>query len=248
MKLNKRGVWPVVALLAVALVANGAFADLITPEVGNTTVVNGGSVVIDTPVWWADMGEYFGNGRAYVVPIQLPTLPAGATFGSVDLAFGHNGPGAHPVDGRAGFFGAVAPDYNLDLYGLSRVSADADVIEADHFSGPSDVSATLVQDNFMDPDSPGDRAVIHTDGAGDLALESWLNLMYDNGANAGMYVFVRLNPDGVEGTLPYSGYQVMTAGAGGAEEKPALTYTVVPEPATFALMLAGMLAVGRRRR
>ena len=248
MKQYQRGVWPAVMMVAVSLVAQGAVADMVIPEIGATTVFNNDAVLIETPAWWADMGEYFGYGRAYVVPLQLPTLPAGASFGAVDLAFGHNGPGAHPVDGRTGFFGGNAPTYNIDLYGLSRVSSVADVVEADHFSGPSDVSATLLQDAYLDPSSPGDRTVIHTDTIGDFALTTWLNAMYAGGANAGQYVFLRLNPDGPEGSLPWSGYQVMTAGAGGADEKPALTYTVVPEPATFALLLAGMLAVSRRRR
>ncbi len=70
--------------------------------------------------------------------------------------------------------------------------------------------------------------------------------MYAGGASAGMYAFLRLNPDGIDGTLPWSGYQVMTALAGGADEKPVLTYTIVPEPASIALLALTLAALRRR--
>ena len=89
--------------------------------------------------------------------------------------------------------------------------------------------------------------MIHTDALGDVALTDWLNAVYAGGANAGKYAFLRLNPDGVEGTLPWSGYQVMTALAGGADEKPALTFAIAPEPATLGLFALGFGLLLRRR-
>ncbi|HRX86473.1 MAG TPA: PEP-CTERM sorting domain-containing protein [Phycisphaerae bacterium] len=235
--------------VAVALLTTGtALGDIAPLEAGSTTVVNGGSVVIEPVVWWADMGEYFGNGRAYVVPLQLPTLPGGTSFASADLAFVQHGPGVHPVDGRTGFFGGSAPDYNIDLYGLDRIASIPDVLDVDHYSGPADPNATLLQDAFLDPSSPGDRTVIHTDAGGDTSLTAWLNTMYANGANAGEYVFLRFNPDGPEGSLPWSGYELMTVIAGGADEKPVFSYTVTPEPSMLALLGLGAGVVLRRRR
>jgi hypothetical protein len=236
------------AALALALLAtsNGAAA-VVIPAAGATTVVSGGDVVIDPVVWWADMGEYFGNGRAYVVPLQLPTLPPGMLFGDADLAFGQHGPGMHPDGLRSGFYGASAPTYNIDLYGLHRIANTGDVLANDHYSGPADPAASLLQDAFLHPDSPGNRAVIHTTPDGSTALTDWLNAAYADGANAGKFVFLRLSPDGPEGSLPWSGYQVMTALAGGAEEKPALTYSIVPEPATLGLLALGAGLLRRRR-
>jgi hypothetical protein len=169
-------------------------------------------------------------------------LPPGASFGDADMAFGQHGPNTHPDGLRTGFYGGSAPNYNIDLYGLPRVSSTADVLQADHYSGPADAGALLLQDAFLDPLAPGNRTFIHTDAAGDTSLAGWLNAMYANGAHAGEFVFLRLNADGVDGTLPWSGYQVMTALAGGADEKPVLTYSVVPEPAS--LMLLGLAASG----
>jgi hypothetical protein len=242
--MNARTIVSSVAMFLVTVSISSA--ESLTPESGSTTVVEGGSVTVNSVVWWADMGEKFGNGRAYVVPILLPTLPAGTSFADVDLAFGHHGPGSHPIDSRSGFFGGNAPNYNIDLYGLQRVATDALVLAADHYSGPSDAASTLLQDAYLDPDSPGNRTVIHTNASGDAALALWLNDMYAGGANAGKYVFLRLNPDGVDGTLPWSGYQVMTAGAGGADEKPVLSYSIVPEPSGLILLGFGLLAWRRR--
>lgn len=238
----------VASVLALHFSALPVSAAVLTPEVGATTVDDGGTVTVDAVVWWADMGEYFGKGRAYVVPIQMPTLGPGESFANADLAFGQHGPGTHPVDGRTGFYGGNAPTYNIDLYGLSRASMIADVVVGDHYSGAADGSASLLQDAYLDPSSPGDRTVIHTDVSGDSALTGWLNTMYAGGANAGKYVFLRLNPDGPEGALPWSGYQVMTALAGGADEKPILSFDVVPEPASAVLLAIGAAALFCRRR
>ncbi len=140
------------ALVAIALSAfASASAETITPAFGNTTIIVGGSVVIDPVVWWADMGEYFGNGRAYVVPIQLPSLPAGMSFGDADIAFGQHGPGMHPDGLRTGFYGASPPNYDIDLYGLARIAARADVLASDHYSGPADLASTLIQDAYLIP-------------------------------------------------------------------------------------------------
>lgn len=225
------------AAVVVLVAASGGMADMVIPEGGATTVVDGGVVTVTVEDWGADIGEWYGNGRAYVIPILLPTLPAGAAFANADLAFMH-----------WGYYGGSAPTYNADLYGLPRVASLADVLATDHYSGPSDPAATLLQDAYIDPSSPGTSNIIHSTAAGDSGLTAWLNTVYAGGANAGQYAFLRLSPDIDDGTYPWSGYTVLTGLAGGENEKPVVSYDVVPEPTALLLLAAGGVFALRRRQ
>lgn len=207
---------------------------------GATAVFNAGSSSVDvTPEtdYAADVGEYYSYGRSYIVPVLLPaSLPAGSVFTSADLRFRD-----------WGRFGNSTLDFNVDLYGLTRVAATDAVLATDHYAGPVDVGATMIQNDYITPAStpPEDH---HTDTLGDSVLSVWLNVVWAGGANAGQYAFLRLSPDKADGTYSWTGYTVLTTLAGYEEERPMLSYTLVPEPGTMTLLaLAGVAALRRRR-
>lgn len=147
------------------------------------------------------------------------------------------------------------PTFNLDLYAV-RVSDTSTVLASDFYAGAADTKATLIQDNFITPDSPirvtGNPNYSTTNDAADAKLVAFLNEAYAKGANAGKYVFIRLSPDysTVTSDMANMNYTVVTGKAGTASEKPTITYTtVVPEPIAVSLIpLAGGLVLMARQR
>ena len=175
-------------------------------------VVNASSVIA-TGDWWANVGRE-GSDRALIIPFQLPSLSAGLGFSAADL--------------RMELFNiSGTPTFNADVYGLTRVAAAADIQASDFYIGAFDETAWLIQDNFFVPTSGtgGSAGVSNSNATGDANLTDWLNLQYDDGANAGKYVFLRVNVDAVPSGNIY--YVVLTQNAGGATEKPLITYTAV---------------------
>jgi hypothetical protein len=59
--------------------------------------------------------------------------------------------------------------------------------------------------------------------------------------------FCRLSPNAYDGTYDWSGFAVAIGSAGSENEKPVLSCTVIPEPATLALLAIGS-AVSLHRR
>jgi hypothetical protein len=167
------------------------------------------NTVVNTAHWAADVGRETTD-RAYIIPFQLPTLGVGNGFTAADL--------------RLHLYANSASGFNADVYGLTRISASSNILASDFFIGASDETATLIQDDFFTPSSSTDPT--NTDATGDANLAAWLNVQYDGGANAGQYVFLRVNVD----ALPSgnSKYYVLTADAGLATEYPLLTYTAAP--------------------
>ncbi len=218
--------------LIIALgVASVAKADFITADSGDGTV--DATSVVDTGSFNAQAGQLVTD-RAFIIPFQLPTLALGEVFGTADLRmmlFGQN---------------AVADDFNADVYGLNRMAGVSDILSSDFYIGAFDASATLIQDNFFTPTSPGLGTPVNSDATGDANLAAWLNAQYSGGANAGQFVFLRVNAD--ENPAGDARYDVLTQNAGGATEKPLITYSaVVPEPGTAGLLVLGLLACRRWR-
>lgn len=209
--------------LWLALGAVSVRGDLIASDAADGTV--SASSVIDTASFNAQAGTLVQQ-RAFIIPFLLPTLAFGEGF--VDADF------------RDMLFGQNSTGFNADLYGLSRVNASSAIAASDFFIGALDATATLIQDNFFTPTSPGLGTPVNTDATGDLGLTAWLNVQYAGGANAGNYVFLRLNAD----DLPTGDnrYDILTQDAGGATEKPLITYTagIVPEPSTLIMGIVGL--------
>ncbi len=218
--------WALMLALGVTSVVK---ADLITADSGDGTV--DATAVVDTGSFNAQAGQLVTD-RAFIIPFLLPTLGAGEIFDTADL--------------RLMLFGSGGVTFNADVYGLSRLSAVSSILPADFFIGASDATATLIQDDFFTPTSPGLGTPVNSDATGDANLTAWLNTQYNSGANAGQFVFIRVNSD-VNPTGDFR-YDVLTQNAGGATEKPLITYSaVVPEPGTAVLMLVGLLACRRWR-
>jgi hypothetical protein len=165
------------------------------------------SSVVNTGHWAAEVGRN-GTVRSFIIPFQLPTLGSGNGFNGADL--------------RLNLYANSAVGYNADVYGLARVSDTSDFVVADFFLGASDETATLIQGDLFTPSSG--TGITNTDDAGDTALTDWLNLQYNSGTNAGKFVFLRVNPDATPGAgVNY--YNVLSQNAGGATERPLITYT-----------------------
>lgn len=217
------------AFMLVLGMALRAQADLITADSGDGTV--DATSVVDTGSFNAQAGQLVTD-RAFIIPFLLPTLGAGEIFATADL--------------RLMLFGSGGVTFNADVYGLGRLSAVSSILAADFYIGASDATATLIQDDFFTPTSPGLGTPVNSDATGDANLAAWLNTQYSSGANAGQFVFIRVNAD-VNPTGDFR-FDVLTQNAGGATEKPLITYTaMVPEPGTAMLLLFGLLACRRWR-
>lgn len=173
------------------------------------------------------------SGRVPVYVFQLPDLGATANpFAAADMQFSIAGTNAGTT-------------VNVDLYGLARRDATAGVQTVDYFLGDLDTTdATLIQDNIVTPDMA--NVAVNTSAAGDLALASFLNAQYAAGAGAGQYVYLRVNVDGPMSAS--TGYNGFTADDDVVENRPFITYSAVPEPASLGLIgLAGLALVRRRQ-
>lgn len=183
--------------------------------------------------WQIMFGYKDSKSTVAVLPFLMPDLGVGGSFTSADLQVSPK----YKTD--------PAPNFNVELYGLNHATDTLTVTTADHYIAGDDPGNHLLQDAFVTPATATyQNAVLHTDNAGDAQLLAWLNAIYDNGNNAGKYVYLRLSPDLT--TTPggsLSGYfQILTSSNDSATVPLRIAYTAetVPEPASVALMLGGM--------
>ncbi len=171
--------------------------------------------------------------NATVLVFQLPTLAAGEYFASATLNISANK--------------NETPAFNGDLYGLDR-RASATVVGTDFFAGSNDTRAfaTKLQDSILTPSLSTTMTALTTDATGSLNLLDYLNAQYDGGTGAGEFVFLRLNIDTATHENTTNRYEVGTADNATPSLRPFIEFTVIPEPASLALMgLGGLLMLSR---
>ncbi|MEC9072117.1 MAG: LamG-like jellyroll fold domain-containing protein, partial [Myxococcota bacterium] len=146
-----------------------------------------------------NVGDGSGMGNL-VIPFEMPELPDGHTFVSVDFqvrVFGSDMTAAKPFNG--------------DLYALPR-RLNPDVLGADFWAGEQDEYATLIQDDFLEPGVPN-LSYLSLSGSSRDTLLDFMNAQYKNGVGAGQFIFMRLSPDVgalsdcTQGSLSMSGFQ-----------------------------------------
>ena len=202
--------------------AGSAFADTMTlsSNDGRVQTSTGSPVVDDQGDYVCNIGEYFSpGGSCYIMPFLLPTLPAGYQFSTADLR------------SQLYYMNTQTTPAPADLYGVG-VRASSMPLASDYYQGAApDPSATLIQANYLTSSTPlridGDNGFVDTTAGADATLASFLNSAYANGANAGKYVFLRVSYDQDPIGFGNDSYGLLTQDAGGANEKPRLSYTAV---------------------
>ncbi len=124
------------------------------------------------------------GGRCIVLAFQLPGLPSGKMVGnaSFDIYF----------DDR--YSNRIGPTDSL--YGLPY-RANSTITLEDYFEGPfwGDTNdAVGIQDNLVE-DFDTEGAWHSTDAFGNYRLEKYIQTQYDNGAQGGDWIFLRLNSE-----------------------------------------------------
>lgn len=201
---------------------------------GDGTSGTGASVVSVNP---ADI--YLGRAGSNVVGVavyafQLPNLAFGESIASASLTI-RNLTNSNTLTS------------NIDLYGLNYRAAST-ITTADYFVGTLDTTgATLIDENWFTLGStPALNTFFTTTGDTGATLANYLNAQYTAGAVGGNYVFLRLNNDvfNVDARMNPTGSTYATE-----SYRPYISYTVVPEPGTVALLSGGlMLLLFKRRR
>ncbi len=137
------------------------------------------------------------------------------------------------------------PQFDVDLYGLGYRSAATVNVTDDYYAGAfdEDPNAVGLQSGFLTPDIAVGGEIYES-----VNLASYLNELYQAGAQAGDYVFLRLNPN-VTSAGNYVSYEVAMSTYETVEMRPTL-YVTVPEPSTtaglFGVAALGLVVVRRR--
>jgi hypothetical protein len=212
-----------------------------TPSIASGTIPSGGNLTLtptndegmgsdgtaqDVNGYQVRIGElYSPGGEAYIIPILLPTLPGGQQFKSL-----HFRVQVMAVNNDSD----VSPLANADLYALG-LRNNSTAATTDYYQGGSpDPNATVIQANFLTPQSPvrTDSVTgpfVETSAAADGALLKYLNGLYAKGGAAGKYLILRISY-GVD-PIPAgnNAYELLTGGAKVDQEKPTLIYTLEPK-------------------
>ncbi|YCM45966.1 PEP-CTERM sorting domain-containing protein [Verrucomicrobiaceae bacterium 227] len=220
MKIDKK----LLATLASGVATCIAPAVTITADAGDSEVSSTGGVGQGTRGFFYAGTYYAGNGLAPVFPFLLPTLGAGESFDSATLTLG-----------LERLFNGNNLTSNGDIIGLDRVDASPLPLGEDWGS-----AGTMLHDNFY---TPTNAPAVQT--SQDFA--SWLNTQYADGANAGNYVFIKV--DAESQTAGRAAY-VLASSENTTLQTPELNYTTtsVPEPSSTLLFGLGGLALILRRR
>ncbi len=151
---------------------------------------DGGATIVEKTSTSLKVGRPDGSFKTHgnVFPFQLPDLgPRAAPF--LEAEFYVN------LTDRGNNFA----NFGVDLYGLGVRDTAVVLPEDGYVGGPTDATdATKLQDNFLRWPNNSSRpslGIKRTSAVGVVNLTDYLNAQYAGGANAGKYVFLRLNPD-----------------------------------------------------
>ena len=149
-----------------------------------------------------------------VIPFRLPALGQGI-FQNVKLR----------VDLTAG--DGVTPGIDIDLFGIPEARTLPVPLATDVSQGGQDHRSrgSLIETAWIGNSTPQGPLSTQPNSAGAAALSAWFTDAYDNGANAGEYVFLRLSPASL---APAQGTGVRIGAANGStDSRPLLTYDFV---------------------
>lgn len=194
------------------------------------------------------------HAKSVIYIFELPNLASNESIASANLRFIYT-----ELKGD--------PEFSADLYGLGWVSsppvmnpvwysdAAIDTRTGDDLDTNIGLNQiTKIQDDIMTSISAGAVAntplgAVETDASGQASLSTFLESLYDNGAEAGDFAVLRLNADvEIIDTYPWRGYTV--AMAEDTPNAPVLTMNIVPEPGSACLLVLGglyLMALSRRR-
>lgn len=173
------------------------------------------------------------NPHVGIFVFQLPTLAAGAQFATANL--------------NLIVSGISAPSFNANLSGLTRTSASATVLTGT--TNDETDAAKSLQSGYVTSSATANSTVVSSD------ISGFLNTQYSGGANAGQYVFFRVDGGPGGSTVSDNSYSFFSANS--TTTRPIITYTIssagqgaAPEASGLALLLIpiGLLAGAFLRR
>lgn len=233
-----------------ALVVTNSNASIIIADPADAMVINTGGAsalnlsVVDAADLSLRSGRFddatdapLGSNTSVVVPFLLPDF--GATTDPFSTAT-FNFTLEQAATGN--------PPHSL--FGLQGTRTSPTVLPEDfQFAGQTGTTGeTLLESNL----------IVNGDPAGDITstdISAFLNAQYANGAGAGEYVFLRLNPSAGNAAL-FNGTNngAVITSADAATNQPFIEFTsdapIIPEPTHFLLFtfVLGLVTTSRRRR
>ena len=189
---------------------------LIADRADATLRTDGRILLVDN--WTIRVGENNApSAGCIVIPFQLPDAGlSGELFETASLRVQ-----------LASITGNVS-SFNLDLYALDRISDKPDVLSEDYYAGKLDRNAKLIADDFVTEKSPvrsKENPYLGTASKADEELANFLRDQWDDGKNAGKFVFLRLSPDRYPMPKGNNAYNIVAANASLDREQPTITFT-----------------------
>jgi len=162
----------------------------------------------------APIGGLYGSTVGVLVePFLLPYLAPGQTVTGASIAFYFEQPNG-------------TENYNMQLYGLNRVSTTSSLpLESDWYAGADDTANTLLDANFVTPTTTVNQAVTYSGSN----LATFIQNQYANAAFSGAslstprYIFFRVSPNSQS---LYNDYKVATSRNPNRTYHPMLSLTI----------------------
>ena len=192
--------------------------------VTNDSGIGSDGTVQDQNSYQVRIGELHApGGEAYILPVRIPSLPAGQHFLNVHLRAQLTG-----INKEGGGLASA------DLYGLG-VRDTATILPSDYYQGPKpDAKATLLQGSFLTQASKvrtnaSTGPFVETSADGDAALTKYFNDAAAKDGMTGKFIVLRISYDADPIPSGNCAYNLLTTGADGDNEPPIITYTLGPK-------------------